>query len=159
MLVGMVTILVIGHALLGAIWLGAMTYSLVVVQPRARRFFGHDGLDDEEAHEAFVTTLAAGNRWTVLGLVAALAATGIATFVLAGDRAIDRLPFHVAKAVLLLAALVVFARVSWWIWPRRVFALPEERPALHADLRRSAYAMVGLVGTAFALGVAAASPG
>ncbi|NED94366.1 hypothetical protein G1H11_03470 [Phytoactinopolyspora alkaliphila] len=43
--------------------------------------------------------------------------------------------------------------MSWRLWPQRIFALPEERPAHRSALRRHALTMVGLVGTAFVLAV------
>jgi hypothetical protein len=45
--------------------------------------------------------------------------------------------------------------VSWRAWPRRVFALPEELPALQREFRIVAIAMFCLVATAFAIGVLA----
>ena len=143
------SVLVLAHAGLAAVWLGAMAYSLFVVQPKVARFFA----SDDEAEEAFLATLAAGNRWPVLGTVAGIAASGVALLALPGGEAVA---VHAIKGVLLLAALAVFVHVSWRHWPRRVFALPEERPALHRQLRRSAMAIALLVGAAFALGVLAA---
>ena len=63
---------------------------------------------------------------------------------------------HAVKAALLLVATLVVAHVSWRLWPRRLFALAEERPALLARFQRAAYTLVVLVGAAFALGVASA---
>lgn len=146
--------LLVGHTLAGAVWLGAMVYSLRVVQPRAARFFA----GDDEAHEDFLTTLAARNRWPVLGLAGLLAATGIAAYAMAPDAVTTAgLALHAVKGLLLLAALSVFVYVSWRVWPKRLFALPgEERTALRSALRRAAYTLTGLVGAAYALGVVAA---
>jgi hypothetical protein len=60
-----------------------------------------------------------------------------------------------AKSVLLLIAAGLFWWVSWRGWPRRVFALPAELPALHRKFRWVALALVSCVGLAFALGVTA----
>jgi hypothetical protein len=139
------------HALTGAVWLGAMVYSLRIVQPRAARFFAQD----DDAHEDFLATLAANNRWPVLGLAGLLAATGLGAYALQ-PSAPAALALHAAKGGLLLAALSVFAYVSWRVWPKRLFSLPEERTALRTTLRHAAYALTALVGAAFALGVAAA---
>jgi hypothetical protein len=139
------------HALAGAVWLGAMVYSLRVVQPRAARFFA----GDDDAHEDFLTTLAARNRWPVLGLAGLIAATGIGAYALAPAGPVA-FALHAVKGALLLAALGVFAYVSWRVWPKRLFSLPEERTALRTTLRHAAYALTALVGAAFALGVAAA---
>lgn len=144
-------VLVLAHAVAAAGWLGGMLYSLLVVQPKARRFFG----TDDEAYEEFLATMASGNRWKVLGLVGVLAATGAVLLVVAPPEARAQLPAHVGEAVLLAAALAVFVHVSWRLWPRRVFALPEERPAVRARFQRATYALVALVGGAFLLGVVA----
>src|SRR5262245_51171554 len=99
-----------------------MVYSLRVVQPRAARFFA----EDDDAHEEFLTTLAARNRWPVIGLAGLLAATGVGAYALA-PAAPAAFALHAVKGGLLLAALCVFAYVSWRVWPKRLFALPEER--------------------------------
>ncbi|MEQ7129051.1 hypothetical protein ABN034_31560 [Actinopolymorpha sp. B11F2] len=149
-------VLLLAHVGVATAWVGGMVYSLAVVQPKAARFFG----TDEEAHEAFLTTMASGNRSKVLALIGALALTGGALLLVAADP--ERplaLGIHAAKGVLLLAALAVFVDVSWRQWPRRVFALPEERNGVRVRFRRSAYALLALVGAAFALGVVAAHRG
>jgi putative copper export protein len=148
--------LVLVHVGVAAAWLGGMVYSLAVVQPKAARFFA----TDDEAHEAFLTTMASGNRTKVLALIGTLALTGGLLLVFAADSAsVLQLGIHAGKGVLLLAALAVFSDVSWRQWPRRVFALPEERQAIRMRFQRSAYALVGLVGAAFVLGVAASRLG
>jgi putative copper export protein len=103
--------LLVVHALAGAVWLGAMVYSLRVVQPRAARFFA----GDDDAYEDFLATLAARNRWPVLALAGLLTATGIAAYALQPAGA----ALHAVKGLLLLAALAVFAYVSWRVWPKR----------------------------------------
>ncbi|HEU4948770.1 MAG TPA: hypothetical protein VFT31_16610 [Kribbella sp.] len=91
-----------------------MAYSLFVVQPKLQRFFG----SDEDGREALTAVIASGNRWKVLGLVAVIAVTGL--LLLALDR--SHLWLHAVKALLLLAATVIFWFVSWRHWPRRTFA-------------------------------------
>lgn len=141
----------VGHLSLAGVWLGAMAYSLVVVQPRAARFFG-----SETEHEEFLLTLGAGNRRPVLAVLGGLAVTGALIPVTTGPTATQG-ALYVAEGVLLVAAAAVFARVSWLLWPRRAFALPDEWPAHRSALRRHALAMVGLVGGAFTLAVVAAT--
>jgi Flp pilus assembly protein TadB len=134
------------HAGLAAAWVGGMAYSLFVVQPKLKRFFG----PDEEGREALTAVIAAGNRWKVIGLVAAIGVSGVVLLFLTGWAWI-----HVLKGVLLIVASGIFWYVSWRHWPRRVFATSAERPALQRQLRVLATVMLGLAGTAFALGVAA----
>jgi hypothetical protein len=115
------TALAVVHVVVAAAWLGAMLYSLVVVQPRLKAFF-----TDAGAREDFATVLASGARWKVLGLAAALAVSG------AGMTAIELseadspssawIALVVAKTVFLAAAVALFAYVSWRLWPRRLLA-------------------------------------
>lgn len=143
----LVAALAVVHVGLLGTWLGSMLYSLLVAQPRAARFFA----DDDDAYEEFLVTLGAGNRRPVLAIIATITVSGallvplaeVASAVLAADL------------VVVAIAATVFARVSWRLWPQRVFALPAERPSHRFRLRRHALAMVGLVGAAFALAMAA----
>ena len=59
----------------------------------------------------------------------------------------------IGKTLLLVLASAVFWWVSWRGWPRRVFALPDELPAVQRRFRVVAIVMCGLVGLNFALGV------
>lgn len=148
-------VLVVAHLGLLGVWLGAMVYSLIVVQPRAARFFAAD--DDE--YEAFLVTLGAGNRRPVLAIIAALLVTG-ASIAAARSPSTAQGVLYAVEGVMVVAAATIFARVSWALWPRRVFALPDERPANRAALRMHALALVALVGAAFVLdATAAAFPG
>jgi hypothetical protein len=142
------------HLLAGAVWLGAMAYSLAVVQPRAQRF-----IEDERRREAFAAELAAGARRPVLGVIALLAGSGAALVALeAGDGTGSGWWLLVgAKVALLAAATALFWHVSWRLWPRRVFATPEELPALRARFRGVAWALLAIVGLETVLGAAAAT--
>ena len=143
----LVLVLNVVHVGLLGTWLGSMLYSLLVAQPRAARFFARD----DDAHEEFLVTLGAGNRRPVLAIITAITVTGVLIMLLA-----DVAPAVVgADLVAVAVAAAVFARVSWQLWPRRVFALPAERPHHRAVLRRHALAMVGLVSAAFTLAVIA----
>ncbi len=137
-------LLILVHAGVGALWLGAMAYSLFTVQPKIAAMVGGDAERVEDAQRI----LAHGNRWRVVGLIGALWATGAALVATDDDR---DWPVIAAKAVLLAAASALFWWVSWRGWPRRVFALPDELPALQARFRRAAIGMLGLVSAAFVL--------
>ncbi len=140
------------HVVLAAVWLGAMTYSLVIVQPRALRLLG------EQRFEEFAAVLAHGARTAVLAVMAGLALTGAALVVLvlaAGDQDRTWWLLVVAKIVALLAALAVFSWVSWRLWPRRIFALDAELPAVRAVFRRVAITLLALVAAQFVLGALA----
>jgi Flp pilus assembly protein TadB len=143
----MTAIVAIIHAGLAAAWVGGMAYSLFVVQPKLKKYFG----PDREGRETLTAVIASGNRWKVVGLIAAIAVTGLVLLLL--DQ--DHWWIHALKAVLLLGASGIFWYVSWRHWPRRVFATAAEVPALQRRLVVLAGSMLGLTGLAFALGVLA----
>ena len=135
-------ILLLIHVGVAALWMGSMAYSLFTVQPKLFRIAGGDPVKVEEMHRE----LAQGNRWPVVGLIATLWVTG--AFLT------EKLSFAVLlKIGALLAATILFWWVSWRAWPRRIFALPEELPALQRRFRGVAMAMFGLVGLAFVIGM------
>ena len=143
----MTALIAIIHAGLAAAWVGGMTYSLFVVQPKLKKFFG----PDEDDREALTAVIASGNRWKVIGLIAVIAATGVILVLL--DH--QHWWLHALKGILLLAATTIFWYVSWRHWPRRVFATSTERAALQRQLLILATTMLALAGTAFALGILA----
>ncbi len=139
------------HLGLLAGWVGAMAYSLLNVAPKLAEFFESA---DDEAHEHLLALLAHGNRWRVVALVATVTASGAGLWVV---QDYDGTTLRVAQLLLLAAASGVFWHVSWRHWPQRVFALPEERPAMRRRLRLLATAMAGLAGATFVLGMMIAS--
>ncbi|MBO0870891.1 MAG: hypothetical protein J2P15_20245 [Micromonosporaceae bacterium] len=145
-------LLVLAHAGIGAVWLGSMAYSLFVVQPRVPRV-----LSDPAAAEEMYRELAAGNRWRVVALIGTVAASGAGLVAVAAGRTAGWWVLVAAKSVLLLVAAGLFWWVSWRAWPRRIFALPAELPALQRRFRLVALALTCCIGLAFALGVAAAT--
>ena len=141
----MTTLVAVIHAGLAAAWLGGMAYSLFVVQPKLARFYA----GDEESRETLTITIASGNRWKVLGLIAVIGVSGLVLWSLTSAPAW----IIVTKVVLLIVASGIFWYVSWRHWPRRVFATASERPGFQRRLRLLATIMLVLAGTAFALGV------
>ncbi|NIK54945.1 hypothetical protein [Kribbella shirazensis] len=135
------------HAGLAAAWGGGMAYSLFVVQPKLKAYFGND----RDGREALTAVIASGNRWKVLGLIGVIAVTGIVLLLI--DR--EDWQLHAAKGALLLIATGIFWYVSWRHWPQRVFATAAELPILQRRLIRLATTMLTLAGAAFALGVLA----
>ena len=144
-------LLVTVHAGTAAVWLGAMLYSLLVVQPRAVA-----ALDDPEP---LYVALAAGARWKVIAMVGVLAASGAGLILAEDDPSSAWVVLVAIKTVLLIAALSLFAHVSWRMWPARLFALPDELPAHRRRFRIVALALTVLVSTAFVLGTVAQSLG
>jgi len=143
-------LLVLAHAGPAAIWLGSMAYSLFVVQPRIARV-----LRDPEQAEDLYRELGAGNRWRVIGLIGLIGVAGAGLVAVDPEDGAGWWVVIAVKAVLWLAASGLFWWVSWRGWPRRVFALPEELPGQQRRFRLVALALLGLVGTAAVLGVAA----
>jgi hypothetical protein len=141
-------VLAVVHLTVAAAWAGSMAYSLVVVQPKVAAFFAADARQEE-----FLTVLAQGNRWRVIGLVAVLLVSGIGVVVTTPTAAV--VGFAVAVGLDAVAALA-FVEVSWRHWPRRVFALPEEVPGYQRALRVRARAMLVLVGIAFVIALGSA---
>jgi hypothetical protein len=146
-----VLVVTLVHITVGALWFGAMVYSLGVVQPRMSRLFREPTKAEDVYRE-----LAAGNRWRVVAMIATIGGSGAMLAWLVRERA-DALWWTLvgAKVALLVAAAALFWWVSWRGWPMRIFALPGELPALQRRFRRVAVLMTLLVGGAFVLGVIA----
>ncbi|MEV0610062.1 hypothetical protein AB0I61_27215 [Polymorphospora rubra] len=143
-------VLLLVHAGVAALWLGAMSYSLFVLQPKIARMCDGDPVRIEDAERV----LANGNRRPVLALVAVLWLSGTGLAGLAATDGLSTTGWLLVgiKAVLLAVASGLFWWVSWRGWPRRVFALPAELPGLRRRFRRVAFAMLLLVGAAAVLG-------
>jgi hypothetical protein len=142
-----------------AAWLGGMLYSIVVVRPRLAAFFADPG-----EREDFATVLAAGARWKVLGLAAALLLSG------GGLTAVELaeadspgwawIALVVLKTALFAAAVALFVYVSWRLWPRRLLAnltRSPELPALQARFHTVGLTLTALVAAGLAAGVVAGS--
>jgi hypothetical protein len=151
------TVFALVHVVVAAAWLGSMLYSIFVVQPRLKAFF-----TDAGEREDFATLLAAGARWKVLGLAAALVLSG------AGMTAIELneadspsaawIALVVAKTGLLAAAVTLFAYVSWRLWPRRLLANLSGSPELgeiQARFRVISVALTALIAAGLVAGVIA----
>jgi hypothetical protein len=143
-------LLLIVHAVFGALLLGGALYSIMTVQPRAKVFF-----TDVRDFERFVANLASGARWQFLAVLAVIGLTGLI------DPWISPHPFlwwicFGVKFVLWTATLSCFVYVSWYLWPRRVLAATHELPAIHRGFALAARAILILLLLSFALGVAMA---
>jgi hypothetical protein len=60
-----------------------------------------------------------------------------------------------AKMVFFAMALGIFCYASWILWPRRIFAAPDEIAAMQRAFRTIARLLILLVGLSFVLGVLA----
>src|SRR6185295_15875145 len=98
-------ILAAAHVLAGAAWFGAMLYSLMVLHPRVRSFFS-----STRQFEEFITHIAAGARWKVLGGAAFIALTGVGLLFLPGAEhtSTGRNACVIAKSFLFIIAISLF---------------------------------------------------
>ena len=144
------TVLAIAHALASAAWFGSMFYSLMVLQPRAKSYFqsGHE-------FEEFAATLAQGARWKVLTAFAFVGLTGLLLVVVARPQPMtSRWAAVLAiKLALFTAALAIFCYASWRLWPQRIFASPNELPAIQRRFRVVGLTLLLIAGASIALGI------
>ena len=143
-------LLAVIHALVGAVWLGSMAFSLFHMQPRARAYF-----ESQSDLEAFFATMGHGARWKVLLALGVLAVTGFGLAVLRWPRPASAawLALVGAKVVLFTAALGLFVHISWRLWPARLFASPQELPRLNVAFRRAGLTILVLAGLSTVLGI------
>lgn len=146
----MTLLLLLAHVAVGALWLGAMVYSLFIVQPAVARAQPEPARAEELYRE-----LGAGNRWKVVALIVVLAVSGGGLALVESGDSAGWWVVVTVKVALLFAASVLFWWVSWRGWPRRVFALPAEIAGEQARFRRVALAMTALVAAGFVLGIVA----
>ena len=146
----MTLVLVLVHGGLAALWIGAMAYSLRVVQPRLVQFHGGPAAAEDAA-----TYVAAGARWKVVAVLAGLAVSGGGLVLLAdGDQSSAWWSLVAVKGLALLLASAVFWYVSWRMWPQRLFATAAEVPAHRRRFTVAGSALLGLAGVGAVLGVA-----
>jgi len=138
------------HVLAGSAWFGAMLYSLTVLHPRARTFFG-----SSRPFEEFIAHIAAGARWKVLSGAAfvALTVTGLLLLPGAEHPSAGRNACVIAKTVLFVIAVSLFCFTSWRLWPARTLASVREIPKFQQSFRNIAVMLLLLVGASMALGV------
>jgi len=140
------------HVLAGAAWFGAMFFSLMLLQPRARRFFG-----DDEKFEFFIASISQGARWKVLSALALIAASGAGLVLLLSRQRISREWWILigVKIVLMVMAMGIFWYASWRLWPRRIFASADELPAIRRRFAAVGISLILIAGASMALGLLA----
>jgi len=137
------------HGLAGAAWFGSIFYSIFVLYPKMCRYF-----EEIAERERFLLALSHGARWHMVSAIALVALSGIGLTLMPRERITDAWLILIGvKTTLLIASAVYFWRISWHWWPARLFALPNELPAIHRRFRIAAGAMLLLVGANVALGV------
>src|SRR5437016_1820734 len=142
--------LAILHSLTAATWLGAMFYSVFVLQPRARSYFEKDA-----EFEAFIIATSQGGRAKFLLALGMIALTGLGLAFTARPT-IQRgvwLGLLGVKTALFVAVVLLFAHVSWRLWPMRLFAAGEEIGRLQRAFRQIGVLLIGIAAISMALGV------
>jgi hypothetical protein len=142
------SLLLIIHALLGALLLGGALYSIMTVQPRAKAFF-----KEVRDFEGFAANLAQGARWQFLAVLSVIGITGLIGPFFAPRPFLWWICFGV-KSVLWIGTLGCFVYVSWYLWPRRVLAATTELPAIHRSFAWVARTILALLLLSFVIGVA-----
>jgi hypothetical protein len=136
------------HAALGAFLLGGALYSIMTVQPRAKAFF-----KDVRNFERFLANLAHGARWQFVGVLVVIVITGL----IEPWFAPHPFPWWICfglKCALWIAILICFVYVSWYLWPRRIFATVQELPAIQREFTLFGRTILALLLISFVLGIA-----
>ncbi|MEM3085514.1 MAG: hypothetical protein QXO51_00685 [Halobacteria archaeon] len=125
------------HLLAAVAWVGGLTFNLFVALPAARQIHG----PGREFHR-FLGTEGARIARALPPLMALLLATGAALLALSPPVGTDPV-LNIAKVALFGMMVALYLRGARSIWPRMVFALDGELPALQERYWRNAAAMWG----------------
>ncbi|MBJ8338363.1 MULTISPECIES: hypothetical protein [Antrihabitans] len=138
-----------------AAWFGAMVYSIVVVQQFQLR------VADPESYEDVGQLMASGSRRRILRLafLIGVSGTGLAISRATADPGPSDtwVVLMCVKLALYVVACSAFAYQSWWVWPRRIFALPAEMPAVRRTFLITSLVMATALGLMLAVDVIAAT--
>jgi putative copper export protein len=140
------------HLLSVAAWFGALIYRTFVVNVRAGVYFDKRERDYEE----FMLVLTDGARRVVLAALVVGGLSGVGLLALRWQRLADPAwaAMLLTKSALYASLFAGFVYISWWLWPRRAFALPAEFPAERRHSQLVALVMLVLLTAAMLLGVA-----
>ena len=130
------------HQLSAAAWFGALVYRAFFVEPKAARFF-----QGSAEYERFSLELAHGMRYVVMLALAACALTGFILIGLKENSSNAWWTLIAGKTGLWIAALILFAYISWVFWPRRVFAIEREWPKIRRQGFILAVTMIAVAGS------------
>lgn len=153
----LITILYLIHTVALGGWFGTQIYSVLLVQR-------HPAQDEDPAYfEDFATRMAHGTRYNLLAVIAAMLPTWVVIVAVraasgAGLGAVW-LWLVVIKSLAMLAAVALFAYLSWHVWPVRIFALPDELPAVRRRFFALSAGILCSTGLALAVGVVEQSMG
>lgn len=142
------------HVLGGGVWVGAMVFSIFILQPRAEQFFRR-----EADFEDFIFSVVHGARWKVFSGIVAILLSGIGLAIWPGHAIVGEstawLGLFAAKVLAFALAAGLFVYVSWILWPRRTFATPQELGPIKRHFFRVGAVMVVANALNMLLGIAA----
>jgi hypothetical protein len=137
------------HLWVWALYAGSLIYIYCRLFPDIRRWLG-----SEERFEAFSLMTADGLRWWIFGALIAAGLTGLGLAVLRSGQGGGTVWWTLlaAKTVIWVVLLIVYAYVSYVMWPRRVFVATADRPAEQRRFAAVAGVLVVLLMTELVLG-------
>lgn len=125
------------HIWIWALYYGPISYNYYMLYPRMQREF----FESEARYEEFAVASAMGLRWWIFGAIAMAGVTGLLLVIWPPRPEMPPAWWMLvgAKTVLMTVLAILYAYVSWVMWPRRVFAPPAERPRLQRQFFRIAF--------------------
>lgn len=137
------------HVWVWAIYCGGLVYIYARLFPDIRRW-----LASEDRFEGFSLVTADGLRWWIFGALIGAGLTGFGLVLLRAGHRGGTLWWTLlaAKGVIWLAMLIVYAYVSYVMWPRRVFVSTADRPAMQRRFAAVAWGLVTLAVIQLVLG-------
>lgn len=120
----------LAHVWVWALYFGSLTYIYARLFPDMRRWLASD-----ERFETFSLVTGDRLRWWIFGVLAAAGVTGGGLVLLRPRAGVSGAWWTLVamKTALWLVTLLVYAYVSYVMWPRRVFVAAADR---HAEQRR-----------------------
>jgi hypothetical protein len=140
------------HLWVWALYCGGLTYIYFSFVPGVRRWLTSDQRDEELA-----LATADGLRWWIFGAILTADATDGGLVLVRAATPAPWLWWAIVgiKTALFLATLALYAYVSYVMWPRRIFAAAEDRPAVRRRFLRVAWLLIALLTSQLLLGAAA----
>ncbi|MFH5228776.1 hypothetical protein [Antrihabitans spumae] len=148
-------IFAVSQAVMLSAWFGIMMYSIIFVQRFQLRSADPDAVED------IFQQIAHGARKMALQTIAVIAVTGtglaVTRVLITPGPSAEWIVLMCAKLVLFLLACATFVYQSWWVWPKRIFAPPDEMPRVRREFLAAAVVIAVSLGSMIAVDVLAAS--
>jgi uncharacterized membrane protein len=128
------------HVWAWGLYAGSLVYIYFRLFPDMRRW-----LPDEERFEAFSLATGHGLRWWIYGALGLSAASGALLLARAGAHGTAFTALMGLKIALFVVAVAVYTRVSYVMWPARVFVASADRAAEQRRFFRVALGLLALL--------------